>query len=86
MFLTVNIPKEFEKHYGEDKFEDSLKRIITDVKDEIDRDFAVSWQYEVELLEMLLTAFKESATIITVDEYQKNLDKILLNQDITENN
>lgn len=30
MKVTIEIPKEFEKHFGEDRFKDSLERLKAD--------------------------------------------------------
>ena len=32
MRIEIEIPKEFEKHFTEDKFKDSLERIMADIK------------------------------------------------------
>ena len=58
MKIEIEIPKEFEKHYLNDKFEDSLNRVLFDLKGYIG-----SWVcglYEYETVEMLIKAFKES--------------------------
>lgn len=57
MKITIDIPQEFEKQFDNDRFKDSLKRIITDVTDEIESDFSISGKYEIELCEMLIKAF-----------------------------
>lgn len=54
MKITIDIPKEFEKHFSEDRFKDSLERIKADLNDE----FVFAGLYERELLEMLTNAFK----------------------------
>jgi len=58
MKLIIEIPKEFEKHFNYDKFEDSLNRLKDDAGT-----FCLAGQYEIELCEMLIKCFK-SATII----------------------
>lgn len=60
MKITIDIPKEFEKHFGEDRFKDSLKRIMTDVTAEIGSDFSFCGKYEIELCEMLIEAFENA--------------------------
>ena len=57
MKVTIDIPQEFEGQFNSDRFRDSLKRIITDVTDEIESDFSISGKYEIELCEMLIEAF-----------------------------
>ena len=32
MRIEIEIPKEFEKHFNQDKFKDSLERIMADIK------------------------------------------------------
>lgn len=56
MKITIDIPKEFEKHFGEDRFKDSLERIKADLNDE----FVFAGLYERELLEMLIEAFNNT--------------------------
>lgn len=60
MKVTIDIPKEFEEHFSNDRFKDSLERIITDVTDEIESDFSISGKYEIELCEMLIKAFENA--------------------------
>lgn len=60
MKVTIDIPQKFEQHFNKDRFEDSLKRIITDVTDEIESDFSISGKYEIELCEMLIEALKNA--------------------------
>lgn len=58
MKITIDIPKEFEKHFGEDRFKDSLERIKTDCKNPMN--WLKSGKCEIELLEMLIEAFKNA--------------------------
>lgn len=58
MKLQIEIPKEFEKHFENDRFEDSLNRLEGDAGT-----FCLAGKYEIELCEMLIKSFKE-ATII----------------------
>ena len=64
MMLAIEIPKEFEKHFNQDKFKDSLERIMADIEHQSDIGVTLmSGNYEYETIEMLEKAFK-SATII----------------------
>lgn len=54
MRVTIDIPKEFEKHFNNDRFEDSLKRLKADAGE------CMAGLYEIELCEMLIEAFKEA--------------------------
>ena len=58
MKITIEIPKEFEEQYNRDKFEDSLKRIETDI--DYQECYSLSGLYELELIEMLRKAFNRS--------------------------
>lgn len=63
MKVTIDIPQEFEGQFNSDRFKDSLKRIITDVTDEIESDFSISGKYEIELCEMLIEALKKAKLV-----------------------
>lgn len=58
MKITIEIPEEFEEHYNRDKFEDSLKRIETDI--DYQENYGLSGIYELEFIEMLRKAFNRS--------------------------
>ena len=58
MKLQIEIPKEFEKHFENDRFEDSLKRLKGDAGT-----FCLAGRYEIELCEMLIEAFKEAEVV-----------------------
>lgn len=64
MKLIIDIPQEFEKHFNEDRFKDSLERIEADIHDCINETAqnvpAISGNYELELVEMFVTAFKNA--------------------------
>lgn len=57
MKVVIDIPKEFEQHFNEDKFKDSLLRLKTDINYGLEHDETISGIYEIELLDMLITAF-----------------------------
>ena len=59
MKITINIPQEFEKHFNEDRFKDSLERIKADLNGE----FVFAGLYERKLLEMLIEAFKNAEPV-----------------------
>ncbi len=56
MKITIDIPKEFEKHFDNDRFKDSMERIKADLNGE----FVFTGLYERELLEMLIEAFENA--------------------------
>ena len=67
MLIALEIPDNFKKHYEQDKFCDSLKRVECDIKPclvEYEKDdntkIYLSALYEVELIQMLVEAFNKS--------------------------
>lgn len=63
MKITIDIPKEFEKHFDNDRFKDSLERVMTDVNCQIKKELSISGNYEIETLEMLINAFKTAEPV-----------------------
>lgn len=57
MKIQIQIPKEYESHFSEDKFEDSLRRLSADAH-------FLAGNYERELATMLVKAFKESKIVL----------------------
>lgn len=57
MKLIIEIPKEFEAHFADDRFKDSLERLKADAG-------SVAWNYEIELADMLIEAFKDAKEVI----------------------
>lgn len=53
MKVLIEIPKEFENHFREDRFEDSLHRLNADAH-------CLAGNYEQETLTMLIKAFKNA--------------------------
>ena len=61
MKIIIDIPQVFEKRFNEDRFKDSLERIECDVRDYINEDHTIptiSGLWELELIDMLIEAFK----------------------------
>ena len=56
MKIIIEIPKEFENHYLQDRFEDSFYRLNADTH-------CLAGYYEQEILTMLIKAFKEAKNI-----------------------
>ena len=75
MQIVIDIPKEFKSHFNNDRFKDSLGRVIFDIEQcnrhgsEYD---ALSGNYEIETLEMLEDSL-ENATVLP--EGDKRLEK-----------
>lgn len=64
MKLLIEIPKEFEEHFNNDKFEDSLERIRVDIKVNLENKiFQLSGNYEMELAEMLRDAMSKAEVV-----------------------
>ena len=57
MKLLIEIPKDFEEHFNNDRFNDSLKRIRTDIQYHGN---PLSGLYERELIEMLRNAMTKA--------------------------
>ena len=57
MRIEIEIPKEFEKHFNQDKFKDSLERIEHSLEN---GDCLCAGRYEYETIEMLEKAFENS--------------------------
>ena len=61
MRIEIEIPKEFEKHFNQDKFKDSLERIMADIEHSLENgDCLCAGSYEYETIEMLEKAFENS--------------------------
>lgn len=54
MKLIIEIPEEFEEHFNNDRFADSLMRIQVNTEHQ---EWSLSGLYEVELITMLRNAF-----------------------------
>lgn len=54
MKVTINIPKEFEKDLMKDGFKDSLERL------KVDAEGILVGKYEIEVIDMLIEAFKDA--------------------------
>lgn len=63
MRIEIEIPKDFERHYIYDKFNDSLKRIRYDVFAGLTNAEDISCSHEYELVDMLVDAFKKSTEV-----------------------
>ena len=77
MRIEIDIPKEFEEHVKQDKFKDSLERIMADIKHSLENgDCLCAGRYEYETIEMLEEAFENSKTAYDVDKVIKELNKL----------
>lgn len=63
MKITIEIPKEFEEHFNQDRFEDSLERIEVDIAE--NRESGLSGLYEIELVAMIRNALSNAVEVST---------------------
>ena len=65
----IKMAKEFERHFEQDRFEDSLHRLCTDAH-------LIAGNYEKETAIMLIKAFKESKPAYDVKKVLEELEEI----------
>ena len=76
MRIEIEIPKEFEEHFKQDKFKDSLERIMADIKHSLENgDCLCAGRYEYETIEMLEKAFENSRQAYSVDKVVEELEE-----------
>ena len=68
MRIEIDIPKEFEEHFKQDKFKDSLERIMVDIKHSLENGDYLCCKYEYETIEMLEKALENSRQAYSVDK------------------
>lgn len=56
MKLIIDIPKEFEEHFNDDRFQESFKRIVHDINSD---ESLLTGLYEEELIIMLSKAINK---------------------------
>ena len=59
MRVTIDIPKEFEEHWKNDRFEDSLNRLKADAH-------CLAGNYEKETIDMLIKAFNTATDVVEI--------------------
>lgn len=75
MRIEIEIPKEFEEHFNQDKFKDSLERIMADIKHSLENgDCLCAGRYEYETIEMLEKAFNNSRQAYDIDKVVEELE------------
>ena len=70
MRIEIEIPKEFEPDYVEDKFKDFFSRVLSDIKTG-----DLCGRYEREIVEMFINAFEESKLAYDVEAKVAKLRK-----------
>ena len=68
MRIEIEIPKEFEEHFKQDKFEDTLHRLSADAH-------LVAGNYERETAIMLIKAFADSKPAYDVEKVVEQLEE-----------
>ena len=69
MRIEIDIPKEFEEHFKQDKFKDSLERIMVDIFHSLENgDCLCAGNYEYETIKMLAEALENSKSAYDVDK------------------
>ena len=86
MKIEIEIPKEFEEHFKQDKFKDSFERIMADIWHSLEiGNCLCAGRYEYETIEMLEKALEDSKTTYDVDKVVEELyeerTEILLSND-----
>lgn len=61
MKLIIDIPKEFEEHFNNDRFQESFKRILSDINSD---KFLLTGLYEEELIRMLIEAINKAEQFV----------------------
>ena len=80
MRIEIDIPKEFEEHFNQDKFKDSFERIMADLKNCL-----CAGNYEYETIKMLEKAFEDSKSAYDIDKVVEKL-KIIKEDALAEYN
>lgn len=77
MRIEIEIPKEFEAHFVEDKFKDSLERVMADIKYSVKSGICgLSGRYEYETIEMLKEALENSTSVCAPSNVDDNEEEI----------
>ena len=77
MRIEIEIPKEFEEHFKQDKFKDSLERIMADIWHSLEiGNCLCAGNYEYETIKMLAEALENSRQAYDVDKVVKELEEM----------
>ena len=75
MRIEIEIPKEFEEHFKQDKFKDSLERIMADIWHSLEiGNCLCAGNYEYETIKMLEKAFEDSKSAYLVEKVVEELE------------
>ena len=76
MRIEIDIPKEFEEHFKQDKFKDSLERIMADIWHSLEiGNCLCAGNYEYETIEMLEKALENSKTAYDLNKIVEKLEE-----------
>ena len=85
MRIELEIPKEFEEHFKQDKFKDSLERIMADIKHSLENgDCLCAGRYEYETIEMLEKSFENSRKAYNIDKVVEELKEAMQDLSVIE--
>ena len=74
MRIEIEIPKEFEEHFKQDKFKDSFERIMVDIWHSLEiGNCLCAGNYEYETIKMLEEALENSKSAYSVDKVVEEL-------------
>ena len=75
MRIEIEIPKEFEEHFNNNKFKDSFERIMADIEYSLeDKNCLCARRCEFETMEMLKAAFENSKPAYNIDKVVRQLN------------
>ena len=85
MKIEIEIPKAFEEHFKQDKFKDSLERIMADIWHSLEiGNCLCAGNYEYETIKMLEEALENSKSAYDVDKVVKELKKTMQDLNVIE--
>ena len=75
MKIELEIPREFEQHFKQDKFKDSLERIMADIWHSLEiGNCLCAGNYEYETIKMLEEALENSKSAYDIDKVIEELE------------
>ena len=84
MRIEIDIPKEFEEHFKQDKFKDSLERIMADIWHSLEiGNCLCAGNYEYETIKMLEEALENSKLAYDIDKVVEELERHKDTTDLT---
>ena len=75
MKIELEIPKKFEEHFKQDKFKNSLEKIMVDIWNLLEnKNCLCAGNYEYETIKMLEKAFEDSKSAYDIDKVVDELE------------